>query len=124
MQLKTTSSLVLALALAVGSGAAFARDASKSGKAPTPQQQKFGICAKDAKAKGLKGADYKAYMSTCAKSDSTVATASPENEKLTPQEKMKTCNASAKAKGLKGKDYTDFRNTCLKNSPESVPPAH
>jgi len=34
-----------------------------------PQQEKMKACATDAKAKGLKGADRRAYMSTCLKSD-------------------------------------------------------
>ncbi len=36
-----------------------------------PQQQKMRTCAADAKAKGLKGPDRRAYMSTCLKADST-----------------------------------------------------
>jgi hypothetical protein len=115
MQLKTTSLLVLALAFASGSGAAFAQDAAKAGKTLTPQQERFGACAKQAKAKGLKGAEYKTFMSTCSKGDGAAA-ATP----MTQQEKMKACNADAKAKGLKGKDYTDFRNNCLKGHPEAA----
>ena len=38
------------------------------------QQQKMKACAADAKAKGLKGADRRTYMSTCLKKDSTAAT--------------------------------------------------
>ncbi|HEU4663477.1 MAG TPA: PsiF family protein [Dokdonella sp.] len=115
MQLKTTSSLVLALAFVFATGATFAQDAPKSGKALTPQQERFGACAKEAKAKGLKGAEYKSFMSTCSKGD-TAAAAAP----MTQQEKMTACNADAKAKGLKGKDYTDFRNNCLKNHPDAA----
>lgn len=36
-----------------------------------PQQQKMKTCAADAKAKGLKGADRRTYMSTCLKGDGT-----------------------------------------------------
>ncbi|MGN6518784.1 MAG: PsiF family protein [Dokdonella sp.] len=119
MQLKSTSLLVLALAFAIGSGAAFAQDAPKSGKTRTAQQERFGTCAKEAKTKGLKGADYKAFMSSCAKGE-----AAPAATPMTQQEKMTACNADAKAKGLKGKDYTDFRNSCLKNHPDAAAPAH
>jgi hypothetical protein len=39
-----------------------------------PQQQKMKACATDAKAKGLKGADRRTYMSTCLKKDGTATT--------------------------------------------------
>jgi hypothetical protein len=42
--------------------------------AKNPQQQKMKACAADAKAKGLKGADRRTYMSTCLKKDSSATT--------------------------------------------------
>lgn len=112
-----TSMLALALSLSVAS-------ITNVAQAATPQQEKFGNCAKEAKSKGLKGADYKSFMSTCAKGNSatTESAASPAT-KMTQQEKMKACNADAKNKGLKGKDYTNFRNTCLKGSATLSAPA-
>ena len=74
MQLKTTSSLVLALALICGSGAVFAQDMSKTGKPLTAQQEKMKTCSADAKAKGLKGAEYTAFRNTCLKGGSATET--------------------------------------------------
>jgi hypothetical protein len=120
--MKSAVSLLAAVAFAAAlcTGSAFAADA----KTPTPQQQKFGACAKDAHAKGLKGDEYKAYMSTCAKADSaTPAAAAPAAavpavaaapaKPMTQQEKMTACNADAKAKTLTGDDRKKFMSSCL-----------
>jgi psiF repeat len=115
--MKSAVSLLAAVAFAAAlcTGSAFAADA----KTPTPQQQKFGACAKDAHAKGLKGDEYKAYMSTCAKADSAApATAAPAvaaapAKPMTQQEKMTACNADAKAKTLTGDDRKKFMSSCL-----------
>ena len=109
MQLKTTSSLVLALALAVGSGAAFAQDASKSGKSLTPQQERMVQCNKDAT--GKTGDERKTFMSACLKGETVAAAPSA---KMTQQEKMKACNADPKAKSLKGDARKSYMSTCLK----------
>jgi hypothetical protein len=109
MQLKTTSSLVLALALAVGSGAAFAQDASKSGKSLTPQQERMVQCNKDAT--GKTGDERKTFMSACLKGEKVAAAPSA---KTTQQEKMKTCNADATSKSLKGDERKSYMSTCLK----------
>lgn len=109
MQLKTTSSLVLALALAVGSGAAFAQDASKSGKSLTPQQERMVQCNKQAT--GKTGDERKTFMSTCLKGG---ATAAAPSAKETQQEKMKSCNAEAKKEKLAGDARKTFMSTCLK----------
>jgi hypothetical protein len=109
MQLKTTSSLVLALALAVGSGAAFAQDASKSGKSLTPQQERMVQCNKEAT--GKTGDERKTFMSACLKGE-TIAAA--PGAKMTQQEKMKTCNADATSKSLKGDARKNYMSTCLK----------
>lgn len=108
MQPKKTSSLVLALALAVGSGAAFAQGTSKSGKSLTPQQQRMAQCNKDAT--GKTGDERKTFMSACLKGEK-VAAAAP---KATQQEKMKTCNADATSKSLKGNARKSYMSTCLK----------
>jgi psiF repeat len=125
------TAVALAFAACLAAGSVYAADA----KPQTPQQQKFGACAKDAHEKGLKGADYKTYMSTCAKSGPTVtaaptataptvaptATVAPvapaaADAKVTQQEKMKTCNADAKTKALAGDDRKKFMSTCLSGS--------
>ena len=54
--------LAAAMAFAFASSAALAEE-----KAPTKQQSKFGACSKEAKEKGLKGDERKAFMKTCAK---------------------------------------------------------
>ena len=104
--MKSVATLFAALTFAVAlcAGPAIAADT----KAQTPQQQKFGACAKAAHDKGLKGDEYKAYMSTCAKADAP-APAKP----MTQQEKMTACNADAKTKALAGDDRKKFMSTCL-----------
>ena len=78
--------------------------------AATAQQEKMKTC--NAKAKGLKGDEYKKVRDECLKAQPAAATEA-ETKKLTPQqEKMKTCNA--KAKGLKGDEYKKVRDECLK----------
>lgn len=72
--------------------------------APRAQQNKMSVCSKDAKAKGLKGDERKAYMSTCLKSDSTTKNAR--------KEKLKVCNDDAKAKGLRGAARKEFIKEC------------
>lgn len=122
MQLKTTSSLVLALALVCGSGAAFAQAMSKSGKPLTAQQTKMQACNAEAKTKALKGPERKTFMSTCLKGSSAMAAApaaapmaaaEPVSPKAKQQEKMKTCNAEAKTEALKGAARKSFMKTCL-----------
>ena len=121
MQLKTTFSLALAFALAIGSSAVFAADMTKSGKPMTAQQEKMKDCNAEAKTKALAGADRKAFMKTCL-SGSTAApvAAAPAaatktaTAKTTQQEKMKTCSTDAKEKKLKGADRKAFMSTCLK----------
>lgn len=88
------------------SWAAFAQD--KKEKALTPQQQKMADCS--AKAKGLKGDEFKKARSDCLKGGSPQATA--KNTRSPQQQKMADCNASAK--GLKSEEYKKKRDTCLK----------
>ena len=133
MQLKTTSSLVLALALVCGSGALFAQDMSKTGKPMTAQQEKMKACNADATKQSLKGPERKTFMSTCLKGHTAMAAApaampaaaapmasKPVSTKTAQQEKMKTCNASAKTEALKGAARKAFMKTCL--SGDAAPP--
>ncbi|MHB8680062.1 MAG: PsiF family protein, partial [Rudaea sp.] len=100
------SSLAFVLAATVGS--AFA--AGTPAKPMTAQQSKMSTCSKDAHAKGLKGAEYKSFMSTCLKGSEAAAPAAAKpaaaapvaTAKETQQAKMKNCNAEAKTKALKG----------------------
>ena len=79
--------------------------------AATAQQDKMKTC--NAKAKGLKGDEFKKVRDECLKAQPAAAEPAAEAKKLTPQqEKMKTCNA--KAKGLKGDEFKKTRDECLK----------
>jgi len=80
--------------------------------AATTQQEKMKTC--NAKAKGLKGDEFKKVRDECLKAQpAATAAAGTETKPLTPQqEKMKTCNA--KAKGLKGDEFKKARDECLK----------
>ena len=79
--------------------------------AATAQQEKMKTC--NAKAKGLKGDEFKKVRDECLKAQPAAAAAATEGKQLTPQQaKMKTCNA--KAKGLKGDEFKKVRDACLK----------
>jgi DNA-binding transcriptional regulator YiaG len=82
--------------------------------AATAQQEKMKTC--NAKAKGLKGDEFKKVRDECLKAQpaaAAAAAAGTETKQLSPQqEKMKTCNA--KAKGLKGDEFKKVRDECLK----------
>jgi len=75
------------------------------------QQQKMKECAQEGKAKGVKGEERKAFMSSCLSSKGM-----SQQDINKQQEKMKTCNADAKTKSLKGADYKAFMKTCLSGS--------
>ena len=113
MQLKTMYSLALAVALSFGSCAAFAQDASKTGKPLTAQQEKMKSCNADAKTKALTGDARKTFMKTCLSGDAAPAATAAAP---TQQEKMKTCNADAKTKKLTGDARKTFMSTCLSGS--------
>ena len=78
------------------------------------QQEKMTSCNADAKAKGLKGDDRKAFMKTCLSASGSAT--EPAAKGNSQQEKMKSCNADAKTKGLKGADRKAFMKTCLSGS--------
>jgi psiF repeat len=96
---KTMSLLAVCAALSmtlpsVALAAAHTGDAA----AKTPQQNKMGMCNKDAE--GKKGDERKAFMKDCLSA-----------QKSTQQSKMKTCNVEAK--GKKGGDRKAFMKQCL-----------
>lgn len=96
----------LAIALAASLMLAFNAGAAEEKKELTPQQQRMADCS--AKAKGLKGDEYKKARDGCLKGETTA------KKELSPQQqKMADCNA--KAKGLKGEDFKKTRDTCLKS---------
>ncbi len=98
------------------------------------QQEKMKGCS--AEAKGLKGAERKAFMSKCLKKDYVLksesaapasagkpakpdpkpaaSAAAPAKTAAAQQDKMKNCSAEAKSKGLKGAERRTFMSSCLK----------
>ncbi|HEX6834339.1 MAG TPA: PsiF family protein [Rudaea sp.] len=112
-----TSLVALTFAAVIGTGSAFAADAPA--KPLTPQQQKMSDCSKQGHEKGLTGADYKSFMSTCLKGGDTAA-AKP----MTQQEKMKVCNTQAGEKKLTGDERKTFMSTCLKGDGSAAAAAH
>ncbi|MFM2408742.1 MAG: hypothetical protein RL358_1484 [Pseudomonadota bacterium] len=86
------------------------------------QQEKMKGC--NVEAKGMKGADRKAFMGKCLKKDYVLkANAAPADAKPTAsatapaptqQNKMKMCNADAKTKALAGAERKAFMSSCLK----------
>ena len=132
MKFAAKTFIAFTLACTLGASAAFAADpapaATPPGKPLTPQQQKMSDCAQGAKAKSLKGPEYKAFMSDCLKKDNSAtpvaakpaaaataaATPAPAAAPaVTQQQKMKACNADPQAKTLKGDDRKKFMSTCL-----------
>ena len=92
------------LTVPVMAQAASATAAPANGK--TAQQQRMTTC--NAEAKGKKGAERKAFMSSCLKGESAAGT----KQLSSSQQRMKDCNA--KAKGKTGDDRKAFMSSCLK----------
>ncbi|MBS0569092.1 MAG: hypothetical protein JSS28_00645 [Proteobacteria bacterium] len=122
----------LAFVLAAAVGSAFAAETAPA-KPMTTQQSKMSTCSKDAHAKGLKGDEYKSFMSTCLKGSSAAPAATPvaapapaktASAREAQQEKMKSCNAEAKTKALKGAARKSFMSTCLKGDAAPAAATH
>jgi hypothetical protein len=58
---------LIALSLALFAGSALAAGDADSATPKSKQQTKLGTCSKEAKAKAIKGADRRQFMSTCMK---------------------------------------------------------
>jgi hypothetical protein len=58
---------LIALSLALLAGSAFAAGDAAPASPKGKQQTKLGACSKEAKAKAIKGADRRQFMSTCMK---------------------------------------------------------
>ncbi|MDO8931329.1 MAG: PsiF family protein [Rhodocyclaceae bacterium] len=97
---KLLSLLALGLSLSLG-----VAHADEEKKAPTAQQNKMGMCNKEAGDK--KGDERKAFMSECLKAKPAAAKATPQ------QERMKKCNADATGKA--GDERKKFMSQCLSN---------
>lgn len=102
--------------LAVSAAFAFAGTAfaaspatpAASTKPHTAQQQRMIDC--NHQATGKKGAERKAFMSSCLKGHASASTATGTAQRA----KMKSCNADATSKALKGADRKAFMSSCLK----------
>lgn len=79
--------------------------ADEEKKAPTAQQNKMGMCNKQAGDR--KGDERKAFMSECLKAKPAAGAATPQ------QERMKKCNADAT--GKTGDERKKFMSQCLSN---------
>lgn len=102
---------LLALGLSLAMGAAHAADApAADATAKTPQQNKMGLCNKEAV--GKKGDERKAFMKECLSAKS-VATGAAADKTTAQQEKMKACNKDAGEKKLKGNERKVFMKDCL-----------
>jgi hypothetical protein len=88
-------SLVLALTLLGAPPSGSATENTRS--------TKLGQCSKDAKEKGLKGDERKAFVSQCA------------GKKKTQGDKMGACSKQAADKGLKGDERSKFLSDCGKS---------
>ncbi len=115
--------LALACSSVYAAPQAAAPAAAPASKTLSSSQQQMVDCNKQAT--GKKGADRKAFMSSCLKGQpaaaSTAATAAAPSAKQTQQEKMKSCNVDAKAKALSGAARKSFMSNCLKASPAATP---
>jgi hypothetical protein len=115
------ASAAFAFAFAGVTFAATPAATAATAKPHTAQQQRMVNCNKQAT--GKKGAERKAFMSTCLKgggaaaaAEPTAATAAVPSAKQAQQEKMKTCSADAKTKALKGAERKTFMSGCLKGN--------
>ena len=97
---------LLAMGLSLSLGVAHAADAP----AKTPQQNKMGLCNKEAGDK--KGDERKKFMKECLSAKPAAAAAVPD-KKMAQQDKMKACNKDAGEKKLKGAERKAFMKDCL-----------
>ncbi|MCW8806900.1 MAG: PsiF family protein [Rhodanobacter sp.] len=91
----------------------------KTAKTRTPQQQRMVNCNKQAT--GKKGDERKAFMRSCLRSKTAVASATP-TARQARHDKMKHCKADAKAKALTGADRKTFVSGCLKGTSTPTAP--
>ena len=99
------------LAVVAGQAALAQASTAATSQHLNSQQELMKECAEEGKAKGVKGEERKAFMSSCLSSKGM-----SQEDINKQQQKMKTCNADAKTKGLKGEDYKTFMKSCLSSS--------
>lgn len=99
--------LIAALALGLAlSPAAFAQEKKAPSAAQKKQQERMKEC--NEKAGDRKGAERKAFMSSCLKGDA------PSAAQKAQQNRMSACNKQATEKKLKGGERKSFMSSCLK----------
>lgn len=99
--------LIAALALGLAlSPAAFAQEKKAPSAAQKKQQERTKEC--NEKAGDRKGAERKAFMSSCLKGDA------PSAAQKAQQNRMSACNKQATEKKLKGGERKSFMSSCLK----------
>lgn len=92
--------------------------------AKTEQQNKMGVCNKEAAAKSLKGDERKTFMKSCLSGDSAPAAAAPAKADpaaaaAKPKNAMGACSTASK--GMKGAEHKKFMSECLKaKGPENM----
>jgi hypothetical protein len=91
--------------------------------AKTEQQNKMGVCNKDAAAKSLKGDERKSFMKRCLSGDAAPAAAPAKAEPAAaatkPKNAMGACATASK--GMKGAEHKKFMSECLKaKGPENM----
>jgi len=82
-------------------------------KPHTAQQQRMIDC--NHQATGKKGAERRAFMSSCLRGHHAAAPAAASTDTV-QHAKMKSCNADARTKALKGAERKAFMSSCLKGT--------
>jgi len=106
-------SVTLAIAGAVSAATPPTGTTAPAAKARTAQQQRMVDCNRQAK--GKKGVERRAFMSSCLKGKGTAKAAAP-SARQARQERMKSCNADARTRELKGAERKSFVSDCLKGA--------
>ena len=96
--------------------------------AKTEQQNKMGVCNKEAAGKSLKGDERKTFMKGCLSGDTAPAAAAtapakakaePAAAAAKPKNAMGACSTASK--GMKGAEHKKFMSECLKaKGPENM----
>ncbi|MES1998987.1 MAG: PsiF family protein [Pseudomonadota bacterium] len=89
--------------------------------AKTEQQNKMGVCNKEAAAKSLKGDERKTFMKGCLSGDAAAAPAKAEPAAAAAKPKNAMGACSTASKGMKGAEHKKFMSECLKaKGPENM----
>ncbi len=110
---KLFAALLVSLPVAIFALPATAADtAAPAKKELSAPQKKMIEC--NAKAKGLKGDDFKKTRDTCLKGEEAAAPAAAAAAPAAPAKKMTLGECSTKNKGLKGDEFKKAQADCMK----------